>query len=173
MKIKMLTSLAGGAFSLAHGEIVETATIGGEAVAKAWIAEGHAIEAPGEDIAAAQIAGLQARLDDCAAARSGLEKELVEAKGRIAKAQAEAKGAVAEMAVHKAARTAAENDLATLTAQIDRAHAAVGERDDLLGDNADLRARLVDAEAARDEFQRQAEELARQHAAAAGAGAGA
>lgn len=167
MKIKMLTSLAGGQFSLAHGEIVDSASIGGDDVAAGWIAEGLAIAAPSDDVAASLIVGLQKQLDDALAAKAGLEKEMVEAKARIAKAQADARGAAAEMAVHKAARAAAENTVAELMTQIDRARSAVAGRDAQLSENAAMLQRaqqsagaLAAAEADRDEFRRQAEVLA-------------
>jgi chromosome segregation ATPase len=148
MKIKMLTALAGAEFALAHGEIVDAASVGGEDVARAWVAAGMAVEAPETEVAAHAVAAAERAMADAIAARDGLRRETLDLKSRLAQKDGALKGAIADRDLHareaQAAREAAS------------AAEAVAE---------DLRGQVATADAARDEFAAQAAALGAEIAA--------
>lgn len=92
MKIKMLTSIAGAEFSVTAGEVVDADYVGGEGVAWAWIENGDAVEAPGDEAAAATIAALKEELERTVKERDGYVLQIAAAKAAQANAEAERDG---------------------------------------------------------------------------------
>jgi chromosome segregation ATPase len=109
MKVKLLTAWSNDRESYAFGDMIDL----DDATAAEWIEHGLAIEAPPEEFAAQRVGELSAALDEANAARDGLEKELTDARGKLAAAQKEKQGAIAEADVHRKAADAfkAERDV--------------------------------------------------------------
>lgn len=124
MKVMMKTPIAGDNFSLRIGEVVDLARIYGdraEEIGAEWIKAEYAIEAPAEADAANSLAELQQAHDALKAKSDGLEKELIETRGKLAAAQKEKQGAIAEAEVHRKANE-------TLTAERDALRAQLAEK---------------------------------------------
>lgn len=147
--VKLLTSISGPHHSWAFGDIVDVA----DDVARVWIKEGLALEAPPEDVSAGRIGELSTALDAVTKAHDGLVKQLTETQGKLAAATKEKQGAVAEAEVH---RKAADE----LRAQFERA----GELFEQF--KAESSTTIAKAREEADQFRAQAEELAAQLAAA-------
>lgn len=121
MKVMMKTPLAGDTYTLRPGEIVDLAKIYGdraEKIGAEWIKAEYAVEAPPEADAAASLAELQQAHDTLKAKSDGLEKELIETRGKLAAAQKEKQGAIAEADVHRKANEALTTERDALRAQL-------------------------------------------------------
>ncbi|CAN2533098.1 hypothetical+protein [Methylocapsa aurea] len=145
MKIKLLTSIAGAHQSDLPGDIVDKP----DDVAREWIKEGLAIEAPEQEIAAARVADLSKALDAVTAEREGLVKQAADLAGKLASAAKEKAGAVAEAEVHRKAADAARTQRDAVVETFEKYKVAASMR-------------LKAAEDDRDDFKRQAEALAEQ-----------
>lgn len=156
MKIKMLTSVAGAHESHAPGDLVDKP----DDVARVWINEALAIEAPEQEVAAERVAELSRALDGVSAEREGLAKQATDLAGKLASAAKEKAGAVAEADVHRKAADALRQKIEEINSTFDQYKAAASTSlSKTLSDAAATRATL---EAERDEFKRQAEALAEQ-----------
>lgn len=159
MKIKLLTAVAGAHASHAPGDLIDLP----DDVARIWVKEGLAIEAPAEDVAATRIAELSKALDGATAARDGLAKQAIDLAGKLAAAAKEKQGAVAEADVHRKAADAMRAQIEEINSTFEQYKAAASTSlSKALSDAAATRATL---EAERDEYKRQAETLAEQLAA--------
>ena len=127
VKVKIVSSIAGENFSYSPGEVVDL----DEAVAREWHAAGLSVTAPEGEVAAATIAELTVRLGDAIGARDGLAAQVEDLKSKLANAQGEKSGAIADKVLAKkaaddarAAQAAAETALDAALAQIEAAKAA-------------------------------------------------
>lgn len=160
MHVKIISPISGERFSYVYGEIVDLP----DDHARDWIRAGLAVDAPGEEVAAARLEMLQSDLGSTRAARDGLAVELDETKGKLAAAEAAVIGAKAEADTHRAAATALRADVVTAADALD----AIKEK--YLRLSGDLTAayekRIAAIEAERDDFRSQSATLGEQLAAA-------
>lgn len=112
VKVKIASSIAGENFSYSPGDVIDL----DEVVARAWQEAGLSISAPEGEIAAAMIADLTARLADVTSARDGLAAQVEGLKGKLAVAQGEKAGAIADKVLAKKAADDAHAELAALKA---------------------------------------------------------
>ena len=110
MKFKMQTSLAGDNFSYQFGDLVDQAALGlTDEQIKAWLAAGVIAEAPGEEVAAAEIGELREQLSHHAAASAGFQATVADLEAQLAKVSGDHRTTLDEVEVLKRQLGEAEN----------------------------------------------------------------
>ena len=110
MKFKMQTSLAGDNFSFQFGDLVDQAALGlTDEQIKAWLAAGVIAEAPGEEVAAAEIGELREQLSHHAAASAGFQATVADLEAQLAKVSGDHRTTLDEVEVLKRQLGEAEN----------------------------------------------------------------
>jgi septal ring factor EnvC (AmiA/AmiB activator) len=147
VNVRMLTSLAGDAFSHYPGEIVAVSP----EIAAAWIAAGIADEPPHADALEGRIGDLEKALADCDADRTQLRDQVTRQSEELADLHEEIAAAADAAKEGRAAIERIDATVADLTAERDKAieaAAAAAEKSvDFARQVADLTAALAAAQA--------------------------